>query len=262
MLAVTALLTSCSKTQLTSLEKSIAVSALPSATTTYVKTTYPDAYIANATEIANSDASYIVYMSTLEELAFDKQGNPMGNADAHRHFGDGDGDGGHGHGGPHDGHMHNHHGDGLDSLHDEGCHNHDSSAIETINLATAITDYINLNYAGYTVRHAHLETSCQGDSLTEVVAESADGSTWVKLFFDSSNNFVMAGTRTTYAAVPQVIKDYVTTNYAAYTAKDKATMLTLANGTIQYAVFLEIEHQSHKRVIFNADGTFVCEQTH
>ena len=268
MLILVAVFAACTKeksvTTTTTTEQSLAVSALPENVTTYVSNNYPAETIASALKVANSTATYIVTLNTLEELAFDGQGEFLGDGeDFHHHHPHGDSLGGfegdsthfgwdsthfegdttHGHHGGHGGH---------------GGHGCPGNTVSLDSLPSAIAEYIAADYAAYTAQHAEIDSLCQFGAVYEVMIEQ-QGVDHLKLFFDLSGNFLSLAERDLYINAPRAVKDYVTTNYAGYVPRTKMEKFTLADGSIEYNIFLAMEG-SHKSVFLKEDGTFVCEK--
>ena len=236
-------LSSCSKTDLTNAlqEQGIDYSALPAQVTEYVDTNYPDTYIDEASLVSNHpQVTYIVDLETSESLAFRGSGQCLGNAEGYRGGGEGP-KGHHGGGGPGGGH------------HGGGGH------IPKDSLATAIIDYLAANYADYNYHGGHIDSLCQFEGALIAVALKKQGEPPVRLFFNQNGEYVMSVTRANYTDTPQAIQDYIATNYAGYNVKPKVAKYTLADGTVQYTVFIGLQGD-RKRLTFSADGTFLCEQ--
>lgn len=244
-------------------QQNVGASSLPTQTKEYVDNNYPDAVITNVSLYNSGTARYVVKLNTTEILAFNTAGGFLCDSTAidsipsdsfgmhgfhwfhwiHWHHGHpghfGPGCGGPGHGTePGFGHGHGH-------------------GIPSDSLAQAIVNYVTGNYPGYIIEHANIDSLCQFGNVTEVVADDSIGH--VKLYFDASNNYLMKDNRINYSAIPQVITAYVTSNYSGYFPCFRAIKFTLADGSIEYMVFLKGNH-AHKRVTFKEDGTFVCEQ--
>jgi hypothetical protein len=260
MLVLLAALSSCSKDESTasSTETAISVKSLPVSVTTYVANNYPAETITSAVKVSNAAASYIVSLNTTEELAFDHNGSYLG--DGAGYHADGDSIGGARHG------KHNgdslgggHHGDSLGNGHHGGHgHGQHGGGIAIDSLPVAITEYIAVNYAGYTAEHAETDTLCQFGAVIEVMAKM-EGSEPIKLFFDASGTFLMKGNRAEYSTAPQAVSDYITANYSTHTIRTRMEILTLADATVQYTVFMELSGV-RKSVTVKSDGTFVCEK--
>jgi hypothetical protein len=79
----------------------------------------------------------------------------------------------------------------------------------------------------------------------------------IKITFDLAGNFLMSSVRYSYANAPQLVKDYITNNYAGYNVRNKAEQSTLANASIQYNVFVA-DTVNRYLVTVKDDGTLVC----
>lgn len=245
-------LSSCTKSDMMNAlqEQSIDYSALPAQVTEYVDTNYPDTYIDEATLVSNHpEITYIVDLETSESLAFKGSGQFFGNGELYRDGGVLDDANGHPHGG---GGCHGPGGQGL------GGHGH-GGHIPKDSLATAITDYLAANYADYNYHGGHIDSLCQFEGALISIALKKQGQPPVRLFFNQNGEYVMSVARANYADTPQAIQDYIVTNYAGYNVKPKVAKYTLADGTVQYTVFIGLQGD-RKRLTFNADGALLCEQ--
>ena len=81
----------------------------------------------------------------------------------------------------------------------------------------------------------------------------------VKLVFDEAGAYLMKTQRIAYTEVPAEVSTSVTSNYATYQIRKRASLITLTDGTLQYKVYLFLDG-THKSVTFNADGTVSCEK--
>ncbi|OJJ14003.1 hypothetical protein BKI52_44870 [marine bacterium AO1-C] len=142
------------------------------------------------------------------------------------------------------------------------------------NLAQAIKDYVNNNFAGNTVSRAVSLPNSTNVNLTLVRLSGNQ-----VLSFDAANNFLNGETddnddddddddddndsddnncvedSIAVSALPQAIRDYVATNYAGQTIQ-KAYKEN-CNGTIQY----EVELSGGVELIFDANGQFIKKET-
>jgi hypothetical protein len=233
------LLVSCTKQQITNTtttsasEENLPLNQLPQQVVTYVENNYPDATISSAVTLKNSNVKTIVRLTTNEEVAFDSNHRCVGN-----------GDGMHP-GGPH-GRRHDHH-----DIHHAG-------DISVDSLDTAITNYINTNYSGYSKLHAHKDSICIVGNVTSVLIRTSNSEP-VKLVFDATNNLVYTCSRITYTNIPQAIQDSVTVNYSGFTIKSKSELMVIPSGTNQYRVFIK-NTTTRKYVIFDDSGNIICEQ--
>ncbi len=126
-------------------------------------------------------------------------------------------------------------------------------------LPAAILSYISSNYAAYTTVHAEIDTICPEGAVYEIFINDPATGSKMKLFFDTSYNFLMTGERILYADISQAAKDFIANNYSSYTPRMKSVKFTLATGAIQYVVYLK-NGSLRKMVRVADDGTFVCEQ--
>jgi hypothetical protein len=168
--------------------------------------------------------------------------------------------GGHkGHGGDmdHGGGMGKPQGPGSDSLHVVGHQRHFENELALDSLPVVINDYILANYAGKTVIHAEKDTICQGAVVEVLVCVTTQEP--VKLVFDAAGAYLFKAERIRYTDVPAEVSATVTANYADFKAKNRAEKFTLADGTVQYKVFMQSK-DVRKSVTFNADGTVSCEK--
>lgn len=252
-------LMSCSKmeTNTSSASQEISVSATPATITSYISENYPDASISSVLKYSNSDTTYAVTLSTYEFLAFDHNESLIGESLADTTVCDSihDSIGGGHHGGSHHGggfHGDGHHGGGH---HGEGFH---GGGISADSIPVAITEYVSANYVGYSVHNAMYDTLCPYGIIINVMIDASD-SLHHKLVFDASGQFIALAHRIKIADLPAAVSSNVTANYSAYTLREKAELLTLADSSKQYRVFLH-NGTSHLSVILKEDGTVVCEQ--
>ncbi len=133
----------------------------------------------------------------------------------------------------------------------------DLTEIAITDLPSAITDYVNTNYAGSTIERAG---SHANDGNIAVLITLTDG-TKTGLLFDSAGAFIKelvrhmrGGTPVDVADLPSAITDYLAANYAAATI-EKA--MTGPDG--KYRILLVLADSSYLGVGFNADGSFIGE---
>jgi hypothetical protein len=214
-------------------------------TLSFTKSGSLTSYSNNAIEGISTD-SLLVSDST----STDNEGRPH-----HRGGHGGRGHGGHGEGpeGP-EGH-------GPDSLQSggegHGHPRHFENEIAVDSLPVAINDYILANYSGFKVIHAQVDTICQGVVTEVLVCTTATEP--VKLVFDASGVYLFKAQRIKYNDVPVEVSAAVTTNYSTYKVKKRSEKFTLADGSVQYKVFMSLD-STRKLVTFNADGTVSCEK--
>jgi hypothetical protein len=252
MLALVLVMSSCKKDQVNSVDQALPVTDLTAAVTNYVENYYPDATISSAVKVSNSVADVKVTLNTTEVLAFTEKGEFLGDGDAYfdghqNHSGDTLVGNGH-HGG-------GHHGGGNGGGHHGGGH---GNSIPIDSLSVTIVDFITVNYPSFTIKHAELDSICQFGTVTEVMINDSTASLRLKIAFDSSNAFLFFGERALFTDVPQAVIDAIALNYPAYTSRDRCEKFTLAAGNIQFKIYLT-DGQTRLSVIFNEDGTVVCE---
>ena len=230
--------------------------SLPAKAVSYTADNYPDATIDYVLLQTNAVARYIAVLNTTEELAFKSTGDYLGNGKQYRD-GNHQWDTIHGdtiHGGGH--HGGGHHGGGH---HGGGHHGgHNGNQIPVDSLPVMITDYISANYAGYSVVHTEYDTLCPEGAVKEVMI-SMGGAEPVKLVFNSNDTFLMQASRALYSTVPQVVKDYITSNYATYQVSSKSEKLTMADNSVQYFVYIRLD-ANRKKVRLTDAGIQVCVQ--
>ena len=246
MAACLVLLTACNKATTTT-EEAVAVSSLPAAVTESVANNYPDAAIASASRVLNGATDYILVLNTQEEVAFKSSGECQGDAAQFRGEGNRGGHRGGGGDGPGRPGGQGHHGVGG------RC----GRGFPVDSLNTAIKSYIATNYSSYTIRHAELDTLCSVGAVISVGVSQA-GLPPVRLIFSATSfSYLMQGERTEYATIPTAVQTYITANYANFSQRKRAIKLTLANGDLEYMIFMHQAGQ-RKNVLLKADGTFIC----
>lgn len=276
VLALAAVMVSCTSNEELAAGVSSASGSTSATVAAYVAENYP------ATTIVSTTTSGSVVTATLntgETLSFTKNGslisysnNAVEGIDAdslivtdststdsegrphHRGGHGGRGHGGHGEGEGPEGH-------GSDSLQaggeGHGHPRHFENEIAVDSLPVIVNDYILANYSGYKVIHAQVDTICQGIVTEVLVCTTATEP--VKLVFDASGVYLFKAQRIKYADVPAEVSAAVTANYSTYSVKKRSEKFTLADGSIQYKVFMSLD-STRKSVTFNADGTVSCEK--
>ena len=243
MFVVTAALSSCNKDKTTDpAADQSSGNALPLKAVTYVTNNYPDATIDYYVAVTNGSADYLVTLNTTEELAFTKSGDFLGKGE---YF----------HGGSHGDTIH------CDSIPGGGGHGggHHGEGIPIDSLPALLKDYVTANYSGYLIRHAEFDSICFNGLVIETMLFQA-GSEPVKLYFETTGNFLMRSDRILFTDVPQAVKDFISANYAGYTATDRAEKLTLATGSLEYVVYVHMG-PAQKSVRVDANGALICEQS-
>jgi len=245
---------SCSKKDQTKTTTSATTTSLPAKASNYVAMNYPDATIDYILVLTNSSAKYIVSLNTTEELAFNVDGDYLGNGGPFlqgHHPGDTifcDSNGGDGH------HGHGHHGP-PPPPHGKG------HGIPVDSLSSVIKDFISANYPGYTILHAEYDSLCPDGLVKDVMIGIRDTVPPAKLVFSATDAYLLQANRIHYADVPQAVKDYITANYPAWEICRGSEEYILADNSIQYMVYLgQEQNRAHMRVRLQADGTLVCSQ--
>jgi uncharacterized membrane protein YkoI len=135
------------------------------------------------------------------------------------------------------------------------CDDDDGSTIE---LPAVIQDYLNSHYAGYEIEESELDSLCSGTAVYDVELEGAHDQE-VELSFDTEGNLLFTESDIASGNLPAEVTAGVSSSYAGY-AIEEAAKLDLAGGGNQYEVELK-KGQTHLEVLFNADGTVICEET-
>lgn len=239
LLAIVVTISACSKEQTASSYQEISLAELSTTVTTYVEENYPDASIVSALQATTSaEANFIVVLNTSEEIAFDASGVYLGDAmdyGAARH----QRKGGPKHGG------HGQHGGQI------------PGGIPVDSLPSNITSYISTNYTNARILGGRLDTTCQFGNVLNVMVRVARTAP-IRLTFDLSGNYLFKGERALYSALPQVVRDTIAAQFTSTVQlKNKAELLTLANATIEYNVYLR-QDSVRKIITISDNGTIVC----
>lgn len=244
------LLVSCSKEEaitVSNQQTEVDAASVPSSIMAYINENYPDAAIDLALKYSSGDTAFLITLTTSEFLVFDRSGNRMGLGnpgfigDSSVVIGDSLGH-----------HRHGHHGGG----HHGGGHHGGGISVDSIPAGIAL--YIETNFPGFTIHHARYDTLCQFGAVVEVMADSVHLNR-IKLLFDGSDNFVASASRMASDSLPVVITSSLAVSYAGFTLRHVAEVFVLADGSLQYQVFL-YSADTRLRVVLAADGTVVCEQ--
>jgi hypothetical protein len=235
--------TSCNKIS-DIVNSSVSTADLPANTTKYLESNFPESVVTDATKLDDAgNTLYLVKLSTQEDLAFDKDGSYQGTTEDVVSKSKG----GKGAKGSHGGRNRNcggrKHGHGND--------------LSIDSLPAAISAYVAANYTGFVLKHAHLDSLCALGSTISVVAASSTAH--VRLFFSTSGSYLGKVEKIDAATLPAAITAAISSNYAGYTAGNKALLLTLQNGTLQYGIRLT-NGTLRKRVLFSSTGTVICEK--
>lgn len=249
LLVLAAGLTSCKKdlnapdTQ----DHSVSASNLPPKASEYIADYYPAQAISSVIPLDNSSASFIVVLNTTEELAFDSNGNFIGYGESFHQTG-----------------TNNLTGNTteLANLSDfsPGFPEHSPGKTVPVNfLPIAIGQYINLNFEGYSVKHAEMQTICQLGPIYNVMIEDSK-SDRLMLFFSKTEEYLGRADRTLFQLAPKQVQEIITEKYLSYTVRPGMELITLNDGRTLYAVFLSAGSESNIMLLVKSDGTIVCQQ--
>lgn len=134
----------------------------------------------------------------------------------------------------------------------------DEEGIAPENLPTLVLEYINNNYANYTIDEAESEVLCDGTSVYEIELESPGGEE-LELVFDTEGSFLYEATEIKSDALPTEITATVSSNYPNATLDDHAERHDWADESIQYEV--ELKNEGTKlEVTFDQSGNLICEE--
>lgn len=224
--------------------ETLTLSETPSAIISYLDENYPDASISSILKSGSTSTLYYVTLDTYEQFTFDKNGKLIVNTETGTLCDTTGGNGGH------HGHGNGHHGGG----HHGGGHN---NGISLDSLPSAISEYVTEQYSGYNIHNAKYDSLCQFGVVINVMLDSLH-SAHQKLIFDTAGLFLASVNRVDSTEIPAAVLTAITTNFPGYNLRHKAELLTLADGSLQYRLFLKSETDKVK-VILLADGSIVCE---
>ena len=120
-----------------------------------------------------------------------------------------------------------------------------------------VQTYLATNYADYEIEEAKADSLCDGTQVFEVELEDSDDNE-IELVFDNEENLLFTEVEINTSALPAAITNSIATNYANYTTEE-ADRLDMADGTTRFEVELK-NGQSKIEVLFEADGTVICEE--
>lgn len=245
-------LVSCSKDETSSSAvtyQQLAVASLPSVISGYIAENFPDAGIAAAFKLSNSDTVYAVALNTSELLAFNGRGGHLGNGETGLYCDSIGGDSlGFHHGG--------HHGGGHPG---SGHHDFPFGGIAFDSVPAAITAYVASEFTGYSIHHAWNDTLCQFGSVIEVLADSTFYA-HLKLVFTVDGQFLASAYRIRADNLPQPVLDAIAADYADFKLRNIAELFISAGGSSTIKVFMH-NGIDHRCVVFEEDGSEVCTET-
>lgn len=124
-------------------------------------------------------------------------------------------------------------------------------------LPVGVMEFIEKQYAGYTISGAASDPLCQGgDAIDVVVTKSGEPS--LSLIFKPDGSFVQQEEDVPMKSAPDKVRDAIAAKYADYKVGNQIEKLQLADKTVQYLVDLS-KGTTTKEVIFSKEGTIVCE---
>lgn len=124
-------------------------------------------------------------------------------------------------------------------------------------LPAGVKEFIEKQYAGYTMSAAASDPLCQGGDAIDV-AVSKPGAPNLSLIFKPDGSFVQQEEDVPMKTAPDKVKDAIVVKYADYKAGDQIEKLQLADKTVQYLVDLT-KGTTTKEVIFSKEGAIICE---
>lgn len=124
-------------------------------------------------------------------------------------------------------------------------------------LPAAAKEFIEKQYAGYTITGAASDPLCQGGDAIDV-AVTKSGAPNLSLIFKPDGSFVQQEEDVPMKTAPDKVRDAIAAKYADYKAGDQIEKLQLADKTVQYLVDLT-KGTTTKEVIFSNEGAIVCE---
>ncbi len=125
-------------------------------------------------------------------------------------------------------------------------------------LPAGVKEFVEKNYAGYTINKAASDPLCQGGDAIDMTVTKA-GAPNLSLIFKPDGSFVQQEEDVVMAAAPDKVKNELKVKFADYKAGDQIERKTFADKTIQYLVDLS-KGAATKEVIFNIAGMVVCEK--
>lgn len=125
-------------------------------------------------------------------------------------------------------------------------------------LPAGVKEFVNKNYAGYTIAKAISDPLCQGGDAIDV-AVTKTGAPNLSLIFKPDGSYVQQEEDVPLGTATPKIKDALKSKFADYSAGTQIEKVILADKTVQYLVDLS-KGTATKEVIFTADGNVVCEK--
>ena len=118
-------------------------------------------------------------------------------------------------------------------------------------------DFIDANYANYTLGDVELEELCNGDEVFEVELEDGPGPD-VDLYFDEDGNLLFSATELDSQELPTEVISGVETEFPGSMIDDDAYQLDYPDGVVEYLIDVELADETEIEAIFGADGVLIC----
>lgn len=228
LVSMVLILSACSKEQIQPSFESISITELSQPVKNSIAENYPDADIAAAYRVSNSDADFLIELNTSEVVAANSNGQLIENAQALRK--------GKGKGGPR-----GHHGGIRDSI------------------PTAIRTYISTNYPSDSIFGARKDTTCAYGLVLNVMISNGQALPQRLVFSLANNAYLYRAERVFYGTLPQVVRDTINVTYSNFNIRAASEKLTMANAQINYNVYLHQIGVRNKLIVTIQDnGTIVC----
>lgn len=124
-------------------------------------------------------------------------------------------------------------------------------------LPPAVKSYVEANYPAYSIDEAEMEADCFGASVYEVEIEQNEDNE-LELVFDKNGNFLYSETEIAVSDLPAAVSGSIASKFAGFKTKE-ADKLAMADGSTRFEVEMKKDGKT-KEVIFDTEGTVICEQ--
>lgn len=206
---------------------------LPKPADAFITNNYPAESVYQAYSVSGKHEKYLVILTSDEDLVFDNNGSFIGEGEQYANCG-----------------HHNKHHHGVGHIH---------FGIPIDSLAASITGYVSINFPGYKIKHAEMDSICSEGLVTELMIFNSETNP-LKLYFSENEAYLMQGTRILSSTLPGAVKTTLASHYPNYSLTEKSEKYLLAdNYTVEYFTFLS-QNTVRKRVIIREDGTEICSQ--
>ncbi len=126
----------------------------------------------------------------------------------------------------------------------------------TIQLPANVQSYLDTNHPNAEIEESEADTLCTGTAVYEVELEVNDDEE-LELTFDTEGSLLSTSMEIPASQLPAAVTAAISANFGGYSVEE-AESLDLPGGGNQFEV--ELKGSNVKEVLFNADGTVVCEQ--